>query len=170
MLSRGDRCEEYLMPLDSHVLRQRSNGKVLKSTDAVARDMGMSDEPVRAIESRALEALAHGLHLQANDQKIEPMRLARAIKQPVASLIGRGLWRSVSCAAYTAHRGEHLIYPPRQPMELGEYERHLREKQFDIEHMTAYPLGAIVGRVRLVRCFKRPVPIRQPHQWILPCG
>ena len=50
MLSRGDRCEEDLMPLDIHVLRQRSNGKALKSTDAVGRDMGMSDETVRVCE------------------------------------------------------------------------------------------------------------------------
>jgi hypothetical protein len=110
MLSLGDRFEDDLMPLDIHILRQCYNGKVLKSTYAVARDMGLSDESVRAIESRALEALAHCLHLQANDQKIEPMRLARTIKQPVASLICRGLWRSASCAAYTAHRGELLIY------------------------------------------------------------
>jgi hypothetical protein len=95
------------------------------------------------------------------------MRLARAIKQPVASLICRGLWRSASCAAYTAHRGELLIYATWNPMERREYERHLREEQFHIEHMTAYPLGPIVGRVLLVRCFKLPVPIRHPHQWIL---
>jgi hypothetical protein len=52
-------------------------------------------------------------------------------------------------------------------MERREYEMHLREEQFHIEHMTAYPLGPIVGRVLLVRCFKLPVPIRHPHQWIL---
>jgi hypothetical protein len=65
-------------------------------------------------------------------------------------------------------KGELLIYATRNPMELREYEMHLREKRCEIEHMTAYPCGAIVGRVLLVRCFKLPVPIRHPHQWILP--
>jgi hypothetical protein len=167
ILSLCDLFEDYLMPLDIHILRQRYNGKVLKSTYTVAKEMGLSDETVRTIENRALEALAHCLRLQANDQEIEPLRLAKAIKQPVASLVCRGLWRSASCAGYTAHQGELLIYSPLKPMGLREYERHLREKQSYIEHMTAYPCGAIVGRVLLVRCFKRPVPIRHPHQWIL---
>jgi hypothetical protein len=167
ILSLCDRFEAYLMPLDVHVLRQRYNGKVLLSTYAVARAMGISDETVRTIENRALEALAHCLDLESHGQAIIPMRLAKAMKQPVASLVCRGLWRSASCPGYTAHRGELLIYAPRQPMELGEYERHLREKQFDIEHMTAYPCGAIVGRVLLARCFRLPMPIRYAHQWIL---
>jgi hypothetical protein len=132
MLSLCDRFEDYLMPPDIHILRQRYSGQVLKSTDAVARDMGLSDATVRPMENRALEALAHCLHLQANDQEIEPMRLAKPIKQPVASLICRGLWRSASCAAYTAHRGELLIYATRNPMELREYEMHLREKRCEI--------------------------------------
>src|SRR5262245_59724495 len=82
-----DLFQDYLMPLDIHILRQRYNGKTLKSTYTVAKEMGISDETVRTIENRALEALTHCLHLQANDQRIEPMRLAKAIKQPVASLI-----------------------------------------------------------------------------------
>ena len=52
-------------------------------------------------------------------------------------------------------------------MELREYERHLREERCEIEHMTAYPCGAIVGRVLLVRCFRLPMPIHHAHQWIL---
>jgi hypothetical protein len=52
-------------------------------------------------------------------------------------------------------------------MERREYERHLREEQFHIEHMTAYPLGPIVGRVLLVRCFRLSMLIRHARQWIL---
>jgi hypothetical protein len=167
ILSLCDRFEDYLMPLDIHMLCQRYNGQVLKSTYAVARAMGLSDETVRRIENRALGALAHCGDLEANGQEIGPMRLAKALQQPVASLICRGLWHSASCAGYTEHQGELLIYSPLKPMELGEYERHLREERCEIEHMTAYPLGAIVGRVLLVRCFRLPMPIRHAHQWIL---
>jgi hypothetical protein len=52
ILSLCDRFEDYLMPLDIHMLRQRYNGQVLKSTYAVARDMGISDETVRDREPR----------------------------------------------------------------------------------------------------------------------
>jgi hypothetical protein len=50
LLSLWDRFEAYLIPLGIHVLRQRSNGKARKSTDAVGRDMGISDETVRVCE------------------------------------------------------------------------------------------------------------------------
>src|SRR5919108_5637392 len=71
------RFEDYLMPLDIHVLRQRYNGKVLKSTYAVGRDMGLSDETVRTIDNPALDALAHRLAREEEGQPITSMRLAR---------------------------------------------------------------------------------------------
>jgi hypothetical protein len=108
ILSLCDLFEDYLMPLDIHILRQRYNGKVLKSTYTVAKEMGLSDETVRTIENRALEALAHCLRLQANDQEIEPLRLAKAIQaaggqpglpRPVALGVVRWLHRAPGRAA-----------------------------------------------------------------------
>jgi hypothetical protein len=160
-----DRFDKFLIPLDIHVLRQRYNGQTFKSTYAVARDMGLSDETVRTIENRALAALAHCLDLEANEQDITPMRLAKSIKQPVASLICRGLWRSAFCAAYSAHRGEVLIFSPAKPMPIDEFAMHVRQQY--IEHMTAYPCGVIVGRVLLIDCFRLPVPVPHAHQWIM---
>ena len=52
-------------------------------------------------------------------------------------------------------------------MDLREYEMHLRDKRYAIEHMTAYPRGAIIGRVLLTRCFKLPIPIPHPHTWMM---
>src|SRR5919108_28536 len=143
ILALCDRFEAYLPPLDIHVLRQRYNGQAFKSTGTVGKDMGLSDETVRTIENRALDALAHCLALEQAGQAITPMRLARTFKQPVASLICRGLWRSASCATPTSHRGEVLIYAPVKPMDICEYEMHLYEKRFETKLMTAYPLGAM---------------------------
>jgi hypothetical protein len=155
------------MPLDVHVLRRRYNGKELKSTYAVGREMGISDELVRKIENRALEFLSHCVDLEANGQEITPMRLAKSIKQPVASLICEGLWRSTSCAGYTAHRGELLIVASHRAMDLPEFERHVKEKRWYKPQMTAYPRGAIVGRVLLINCFKMPIPHPHPHKGML---
>jgi len=77
------------------------------------------------------------------------MRLAKAFRQPVASMLCSGELSSTSVAGYTAHRGELLIFASSLDPDDGS---------------EGLPLGAIVGRVRLVRCFKRPVPIRHPHQ------
>jgi hypothetical protein len=91
VLALCDRFEDYLMPLDIHILRQRYNGKVLKSTYAAARDMGISDETVRTIENRAaLDAIDHCVDLEAAGQPIVPIRLARPFEQPIASLICLG--------------------------------------------------------------------------------
>ena len=152
MLSLGDRCEDDLMPLDSHVLRQRSNGNVRKSTDAVARDMGLSDETVRTMENRALDALAHCLDLQANGQEIVPMRLAKSFRPPVASMLCSGDLSSTSVAGYTAHRGELLIFASGLDPDDGS---------------EGLPLGAIVGRVLIVDCVKRDVIVAMPHAWTL---
>ena len=167
ILALCDRFERYLVPLDMYVLRQRYNGQTFKSTYAVGREMGISDETVRTIENRALDSLAYCLDLEANDQEITPMRLAKSFRQPVASLICRGRWRSASCAGYTAHRGELLIFSSSTPMELREFEMHVRESNWGIEQMTAYPRGAIIGRVLLTKCFIMPVPIRHHHQWMM---
>ena len=109
ILALCDRFEAYLMPLDIHVLRQRYNGKVFKSTYAVARDMGISDETVRTIENRALDALAHCIDLEEAGQPIIPMRLAKSFRQPVASHICAGFIDKERAAFYTAHRGELII-------------------------------------------------------------
>jgi hypothetical protein len=98
ILSLCDRFEDYLMPLDIHILRQRYNGRVLKSTYAVARDMGLSSETVRTIENRALTDLARCLDLEANSQEIVPIRLAKAFRQPVASMLCAGDKTSASTA------------------------------------------------------------------------
>jgi hypothetical protein len=62
------RFQEFLVPLDIHVLRQRDNGLIFQSTYAVGREMHISDETVRTIEHRALDAIAHGLDLEASGQ------------------------------------------------------------------------------------------------------
>jgi hypothetical protein len=126
ILEMCDMFEAYLMPLDIHVLRQRYNGQTLKSTYAVAKEMGISDETVRTVENRALEALAHCLHLQANHQRIEPLRLAKSFKPPFAGWICQGRQRLADCPRYTAHRGELLIHS----------------------------VGHLIGRVMLVDCLK----------------
>ncbi len=148
ILSLCDRFEPYLVPLDIHILRQRYNGQTFKSTYAVGRDMGISDETVRTIENRALDAIAHCLDLEANDQDITPMRLAKSFRQPVASLICAGK-NFVTAAAYTAHRGELLIFASSVHREAG---------QEDL------PLGAIIGRCLLVDCYRGPVPPPHPHK------
>jgi hypothetical protein len=66
ILALCDRFQDYLMPLDIHILRQRYNGKVLKSTYTVAREMGIADETVRTMGNRALAARHHSLSLEAH--------------------------------------------------------------------------------------------------------
>src|SRR5262245_8354857 len=66
------RFAAYLTPLDIHVLRRRYNGNVMLSIYALGREMGISDETVRTIENRALDALDHCLTLEAYGQPITP--------------------------------------------------------------------------------------------------
>jgi hypothetical protein len=75
------------MPHDIAILRPRDNSKPFKSTIRVAKERGISVETVRAIENRSLDDLADGVDLEAAGQPITAMRLAKAFKQPVASLI-----------------------------------------------------------------------------------
>lgn len=167
ILALCDRFQGYLSPLDIHILRQRYNGKILKSTVAVARDMHLSDETVRTIEHRALAMLDYCLQSEANGQPIIPIRLAKSFRQPVASLICRGLWRSASCAAYTAYRGELLIFASRKPMEIQEFQSHLYVQRYAIEHMIPYTRGAIIGRVLLTDCSHLGVSVHHPRQWMM---
>jgi len=75
---------------------------VLKSTYAVAREMRISDESVRIIENMVLDPLRHCLDLEANGEPITPMRLAKALKQPVASEICSGQHPLVTAPASIA--------------------------------------------------------------------
>jgi hypothetical protein len=152
ILALCDRFEKYLVALDIHVLRQRYNGQTFKPTYAVAAKMGLSDETVRRIENRALNAIAHGLDLEANGQAITPMRLAKSFRQPTASLICEGLCTTVTAAAYTAHRGELLIFAS----SLG------RPRQD-----TRYAYSAIVGRGLVIDCYRTHLTHAHRHQWRL---
>jgi Sigma-70, region 4 len=107
-----DRFEAYLTPLCIKILRLRYNGQELLLPNAVGQKLGISDERVRQLEERALGDLADCLDLEAHDQEITPIRLAKSFKQPVATLICQGRWRSCSVPAYTAQRGELLIHAP----------------------------------------------------------
>jgi hypothetical protein len=152
ILALCDRFEPYLIALDVHVLRQRYNGQTFKSTYAVGRDMGLSDETVRTIENRGLDAIAHGLDLEVNGQAMTPMRLAKSFRQPEARLMCDGCTDDVTCAAYTAHRGELIIVASRaKPGPWGE----------------PRPLGAIVGRCLLLDRGRGPEANPHPHQWRL---
>jgi hypothetical protein len=93
--------------------------------------MRISDEAVRVIENRVLDALRHGLALEANGQPITVMRLAKAFRQPAASQIGAGRDTRLTAGASTAHRGELRIVPSSFSPEPGRAHR---------------PRGAIVGR------------------------
>jgi hypothetical protein len=152
-----DRFERFLLPLDIHVLRQRYNGQTFKSTYAVGRDMGISDETVRTIENRALDAIAHCLDLEAAGQAITPMRLAKPFRQPTASGICAGNKPSVTAAAYTAHRGELIIFAS----SLTEKPTH-PFTPFTFERVDGLPLGAIIGRCLLVDCYRAPLPQPPP--------
>ena len=149
VLALCDRFQEFLVPLDIHVLRQRYNGLIVKSTYAVGREMHISDETVRTIENRALDAIAHGLDLESNGQDITPMRLAKSFRQPTARRICAGREPIVTAAAYTAHRGERLIVASRV---------HREASQEDL------PLGAIIGRCLLVDWYRGPLPHPHPHK------
>jgi hypothetical protein len=143
ILALCDRFEPYLLPLDIHVLHQRYNGQTFRLTYAVGREMGISDETVRTIENRALDAIAHCLDLEAAGQAITPMRLAKSFRQPTASLICDGFTKTVTAAAYTAHRGELIIFASSwgRPRDC-----------------TRYAYGAIIGRCLLVDCYRAPLP------------
>lgn len=151
ILALCDRFEAYLTPLSIHILRLRYNGKELLLPKVVGQRLKISDERVRQLEDRALRDLAYCLDMEANNQPITPIRLAKSFRQPVASLICDGFTKSVSAAAYTAHRGELIIFASR----------------VDPRHDTQYPYGAIVGRVLLVDCYHGPTPNPHPHQWRL---
>jgi len=162
ILNLCDRFENYLVPLDIHVLRQRYNGKTFKSTIQVGLEMNISDETVRTIENRALDAISHCLDLEANGQVIIPIRLAKSFVQPTASRICIGAEPIATCAVYTAHRGELIIFAssltgkPSHPF-----------TPFSFERTEGLPLGAIVGRVILIDCYHAPSHDRHPHQWRL---
>jgi hypothetical protein len=162
ILALCDRFESYLVPLDIHVLRQRYNGQTFKSTYAVGREMRISDETVRTIENRALDAIAHCLDLEAAGQTITPMRLAKSFRQPTASWICEGFTRTVSAAAYTAHRGELIIFAS----SLTEQPTH-PFTPFPFESVKGLPFGAIIGRCLLVDCYRGPLPNPHPHKWHL---
>lgn len=110
ILALCDRFEDYLVPLDIYVLRQRYNGKVLKSTYAVAHDMAISDETVRTIENRALECLSHCVELEAHGLGIIPMRLAKSLQQSFAMKVCSSYQGSIGLPCQTAHRGELIIH------------------------------------------------------------
>jgi hypothetical protein len=152
ILSLCDRFEPYLMPLDLYVLRQRYNGRTFKSTYTVAAQMGLSDETVRRIEQRALGLIAYCLNLEEDGIEITPMRLAKSFRQPTASLICEDLCQTVTVAAYTAHRGELLIFAS----SLG------RPRD-----CTRYAYGAIVGRGLVVDCYRTSLTHAHRHQWRL---
>jgi hypothetical protein len=99
MLDRCDRFHSSRVPLDRHVLRQRDHGLICQSTDAVGRAMPISDETVRTIAHRALDALAHGLDLEAAGQAITPMRLAKSFRQPTARRMCAGREPILTAAA-----------------------------------------------------------------------
>lgn len=80
-----------LTPLDCDVLRQRDHGRVYRPTREVAARRRVSRETVRTIENRALEALADCVALAEAGRKITAVRLAKSFRQPVASLLCRGL-------------------------------------------------------------------------------
>jgi hypothetical protein len=99
ILDRCDRFPSSRVPLDMHALRQRDNGRIFQSTDAVGREMHISEETVRTIEHRALDAIAHGLDLEANGQDVTPMRLAKSFRQPTARRMCAGREPLVTAAA-----------------------------------------------------------------------
>jgi hypothetical protein len=152
ILSLCDRFEAYLMPLDIHILCQRYNRKTLKSTYAVGREMGLSDETMRPIENRALAALDHCLDVEADGQAITSMQLAKARKQPMADEICTGRHPTVPAAAWTAPRGRRIVVASSRPLEPGG------------EHI---PRGVVVGRVLRVDGACGPVPHPHDHQWSL---
>jgi hypothetical protein len=167
ILALCDRFEPYLIPLDIHILRQRYNGQTFKSTYTVGREMRISDETVRTIENRALDAIAHCLDLEAAGQAITPMRLAKSFRQPVASSICDGSTDWVSASAYTAHRGELIIFASSTPMERSTFSDPLKMPLRNPETKMDYPLGAIIGRCLLVDCYRGPLPNPHPHKWHL---
>jgi hypothetical protein len=152
------RFQEFLVPLDIHVLRQRDNGLIVKSTYAIGREMHISDETVRTIEHRALDAIAHGLDLEAAGQAITPTRLAKSFKQPVASSMCDGGTHWVSTAAYTAYRGELIIFASSISMERSPFSDPLHRPLHHSETGQEYPTGAIVGRCLLVDCSRDLLP------------
>jgi hypothetical protein len=158
ILALCDRFKAHLLPLDIHVLRQRYNGETFKSTYAVGREMHISDETVRTIENRALDAIAHCLDLEAAGQAITPMRLAKSFRQPVASSICDGSTDRVSASAYTAHRGELIIFASSIPMERSAFSDPLKIPLRNPETKMDYPLAAIIGRCLLVDCYRAPLP------------
>jgi hypothetical protein len=168
ILSLCDRFEPYLVPLDIHVLRQRYNSQTFKSTYTVGRAMGISDETVRTIENRALDAIAHCLDLETAGQAITPTRLAKSFKQLVASSICDGGTHWVSTAAYTAHRGELIIFASSIPMERSPFSDPLHRPLHHSETGQEYPTGAIVGRCLLVvDCSRDLLPVPSRHKWRL---
>jgi hypothetical protein len=161
ILALCDRFDAYLLPLDIHILRQRYNGQTFKSTYAVAREMHISDETVRTIENRALDAIAHCLDLEDAGQAITPMRLAKSFRQPVASMLCSGFTGFTTAAAYTAHRGELIIFASSNQagaLPCGYVPDH------DPDIWSHVPFGMIIGRCLMVDCFRAPIPNPHPHK------
>jgi hypothetical protein len=146
------RFESYLMPFDIHILRQRYNGKIFKSTYMIGREMGISDETVRTYENRALDAISHCLDLEASNQSITPMRYAKSFLQPAASMICQGLMKTASSSTPTLQRGEMIIVASKNGRPHG---------------YSIYPYGAIVGRVLLTDCYRDSTPNPYSHEWRL---
>jgi hypothetical protein len=152
ILALCDRFESYLLPHVIKVLRLRYNGKTLMSPKTVGKIIGLSGENTRRLEKIGLRQLSHCLDLEANGQAITTIRYAKCFKQPTASLICRGVEDSTTAAAYTSYRGELIIHASRVPPEPPHDD---------------LPLGALIGRVLLVDCFRLPLPHLGPHKWML---
>jgi uncharacterized protein YuzE len=103
------RSEAYLVPLDIRALRRRYNGQTYQSTYPLANAMGISDEPVRTIEARALAMPPVCRNLEEVGQAITPMRLPKAFRQKIGSRMCAGCERVMPAATHTAHRGESLV-------------------------------------------------------------
>jgi hypothetical protein len=107
------RFASSLVPLEMSILRQCDNGQTFTSTDAMGREMHISDETVRTMEHGAIGWRAHSLSLEADGIPITPMRRAQSFRQPVASLMGEGCSHTATAAADTADRSELILVASR---------------------------------------------------------
>jgi hypothetical protein len=151
MLSLGDRCEAELRPLDIHVLRQCSNGKTFTSTDAVGRDMGMSDEIVRVCEQGPQRDQSES-RPGSQGPGHHPDAAVKAYRQPMARELCAGRHPRVTAAAHTAHRAERIMVASGLLPEPGGQQA---------------PCGALVSKVRRVAGDGGAVPHPHPHPWHL---
>jgi len=153
VLALCDHFGQYLLPLDIHVLPQRYNAETFRSTYAVAREMHISDETVRTIENRTLDAIVQCLDLAAAGQDITSMRVAKSFRQLMASMICNGFTKTVTAAGYRAHCGELTIFASS------------RWRPRDCPRSAD---GAIAGRYPLMDCYRTHLTYRpHPHKWRL---